>query len=97
MTETRFVPPTPEEIDAIRKVANRRLTLAEVQAALDTPWAEGEREEAIALLDWFARRYPTPSDRLAWARRAFRRWSSHVPAGTEAAAENAQPRAGSGR
>jgi len=97
MTVKRYVPPTPEEIDTIREIANRPLTSAEVHAAVEGPWTDGEREEAVALLEWFARRYPKPSDRLAWARRAYRRWKAHLPAGTEAAAENAQPGARSGR
>jgi hypothetical protein len=35
-----------------------------------------EREEILSLVAWFRRRYPTPADRLAYVRRAYRRWQA---------------------
>ena len=34
-----------------------------------------ERAADIELIAWFMRRYPTPEERLAYARRAYRRWT----------------------
>jgi hypothetical protein len=52
------------------------LSAAEVEAALRTPVSEFEREEILSLIAWFRRRYPTAADRLAYVRRAYRRWRS---------------------
>jgi hypothetical protein len=56
-------------------LAERELTADEVRAALRTPLGDAEREESLSLIRWFRRRYPTPAERLAYARRACRRWS----------------------
>jgi hypothetical protein len=40
------------------------------------PKEEGSR----SLIRWFRRRYPTPAARLAYARRAYRRWAAARPA-----------------
>ena len=34
------------------------------------PMSDDERDEILSLIDWFTRRYPTPGERLAAARRA---------------------------
>jgi hypothetical protein len=47
---------------------------AEARAYLDAPISEAEREEVLALIRWFQRRYPTPAERLAYVRRAYARW-----------------------
>lgn len=52
----------PEEFD-------RRVKLA--FAELDGP----EAEEIRAHIRWFRRRYPTPLDRLRYARRKYQDWS----------------------
>jgi hypothetical protein len=59
----------------IRELSERRLSPAEVEAALRVPLGEEEAREILALIDWFCRRYPTPSARLAYARRAYGRWT----------------------
>jgi hypothetical protein len=61
-------------------LAERRLTAEEVCEALATPLGEQEREESVSLIRWFLRRYPTPGERLAYARRAYRRWATATKA-----------------
>ena len=58
---------------------NRRLTAEEARRYLDAPITEAERTAARELITWFTRRYPTPAARLAYARRAYARWTrTHV-------------------
>jgi hypothetical protein len=71
---SRFQKPSPEAIQAVQREAARRLTPEELRARLAVPFTESERAEALALLRWFRRRYPTPAARLASARRAARSW-----------------------
>jgi hypothetical protein len=59
--------------------SQREVTAAEAAAYLAVPISEAEREEAVALVRWFRRRYPTGADRLAYVRRACRRWTSPRP------------------
>jgi hypothetical protein len=59
----------------IRELVDRSLSPAEVRAWLDTPISSAEREEVLALVAWFTRRYPTPIERLAYVRQAYARWS----------------------
>ncbi len=61
-----------KRIDALHE---RRLTPDEVRAYLDAPLSDAERESVLELARWFRRRYPTPLERLAYARRAYARWS----------------------
>jgi len=68
--------PSREARRRLAALAERRLTADEVRAALATPLGDEEREESLSLIRWFRRRYPTPAERLAYARRAYRRWSS---------------------
>jgi hypothetical protein len=58
----------------VRALSERQLGPEEVRAALAVPLGEAEEEESRSLIRWFRRRYPTPADRLAYARRAYRRW-----------------------
>jgi hypothetical protein len=51
----------------------------EFRAALTVPLSEAEEEETRSLIRWFRRRYPTPADRLAYVRRAYRRWTKTRP------------------
>jgi hypothetical protein len=44
---------------------------------LTAPISDAEREDALALVRWFRRRYPTGAERLAYVRRASRRWLTH--------------------
>ena len=68
--------PSAEAIARIQALTERRLSPEEVEAALRTPIDEAEREEILSLITWFRRRYPTPADRLAYVRRAYRRWQA---------------------
>lgn len=74
MTDT-VLAPRPETLAKLRALANRTLSAEEVRALLAVPIPEAEREEIRSLVAWFCRRYPTPAARLAYARRAWRRWS----------------------
>lgn len=52
----------------------RQLSPVEVAAYLEAPVSDDERADARALVAWFRGRYPTGAERLAYARRAYRRW-----------------------
>lgn len=67
-----------EAIARIRALSERRVSASEVEAALSTPIGEAEREEILSLVSWFQERYPTPAQRLAYVRRAYRRWQASV-------------------
>lgn len=77
-----FVPPSPEEVRALRTLAERRLSPDEVRAALAVSISDEERAEILSLIDWFTRRYPTPAARLAWSRRQYRAAKRRAPPGT---------------
>lgn len=53
---------------------DRALGPAEAREYLEAPVTAAERDEVIALVRWFRRRYPTPVERLAYVRRAYARW-----------------------
>ncbi len=72
---TPMTPPDSETIARIRNLAERELSLEEWRAALTVPISEEEEAETLSLVRWFCRRYPTPADRLAYVRRAYRRWT----------------------
>jgi hypothetical protein len=38
-------------------------------------FTDEEAEEALELIRWFMRRYPTPKERLDFARRTFDQWT----------------------
>ena len=57
-------------------VRDRQLSSEEVAAYLNTPISDDERERVLELIRWFCRRYPTPAERLAYVRRATRRWTA---------------------
>lgn len=71
--------PGPEALARIRALAERQLSPEEVRAALAVPLGQAEEEESRSLIRWFRRRYPTPAARLAYARRAYRRWVAARP------------------
>jgi hypothetical protein len=52
----------------------RSLGPEEARAYLEAPVTDVEREEFLALVRWFTSRYPTPLERLTYARRAHARW-----------------------
>ena len=74
MARTRSYRPSPEAAARIRALRERQLSAAEVREALRTPISQEEREEILELIAWFRRSYPTPAARLAYVRRAYRRW-----------------------
>lgn len=64
---------TPNPVD-LRSFHDRALGPAEAREYLDAPITQAERDEVLALVRWFQRRYPTPAERLAYVRRAYARW-----------------------
>jgi hypothetical protein len=66
---------TPEQRAELEAWENRTLTPDEFAARAAAPWTEREREDFEALCAWFARRYPTPLDRLRATTRLARQWS----------------------
>jgi hypothetical protein len=76
---SRVAPPDPGARARVRALSERQLSPEEVRAALAVPIGEAEEEESRSLIRWFRRRYPTPADRLAYARRAYRRWTAARP------------------
>lgn len=52
----------------------RVLEPADARAYLDAPITEAERENVLALVGWFRRRYPSPLERLTYVREAYARW-----------------------
>jgi hypothetical protein len=75
----RAAPPDPGGLARVRALSERQLSPEEVRAALAIPLGAAEEEESRSLIRWFRRRYPTPADRLAYARRAYRRWTAARP------------------
>jgi hypothetical protein len=63
----------------VRALSERQLSPEEFRAALAIPLGEAEEQESRSLIRWFRRRYPTPAERLAYARRAYRRWAASRP------------------
>ena len=53
------------------------LTPEEFLRRIRAPLDSAERDEARALFRWFARAYPTPKDRLAYARRKYAEWTKY--------------------
>ena len=66
--------PSEAALARLRGLAERKLSLEEVAAALAVPISAEERAGVLELIEWFGRRYPTPAARLAYVRRAYRRW-----------------------
>lgn len=57
---------------------DRSLTVEEFDAYVNAPVTDAERDEIRSLVEWFTRRYPTGADRLAYVRRAYKRWRPGV-------------------
>ncbi len=70
----------PKIAAEIRAMADAPLPLEELIARWNRVIPEEEMAENAALIEWFTRRYPTPRERLAYARRAYRRWKRAMPA-----------------
>jgi hypothetical protein len=76
MSDLRVLPEVAEEL---RRLADAPLEPARyAELASRRPTAE-EMAEMDALLDWFARRYPTAKARLDYARAMTRLWARAMP------------------
>lgn len=71
-----FERPSDEALGRVRELAERTLSPEEFRAALAIPLGQDEEEQARSLIRWFRKRYPTPAERLAYTRRAYRRWTA---------------------
>ena len=75
-TEPALVLPADTATRArLRALAERTLSVEEWNARLAVPITAEEHENTMELVRWFRRRYPTPADRLAYVRRAYKRWA----------------------
>jgi hypothetical protein len=63
-------------VEEIRRLSERRLSAEEFEAMEAVPIDAEERARTLELVDWFCRRYPTGAERLAYVRRAYRRWAA---------------------
>lgn len=79
----RMTPPSAEALDRIRQLAERRLSAAEFNAYVNAPMTDAERDEILASVAWFKRRYPTAAERLAAARRGYEQWTQSTPRGDD--------------
>ncbi len=71
--------PDPEALARVHALAERRLSPEEFEAYVRAPMSDAEREEILASVAWFMKRYPTPGERLAAARRAYAQWAKSIP------------------
>ena len=71
--------PSQAVLDRLRELGERRLTAAEFDAYVHAPMSDAERQEILASIAWFKKRYPTPAERLAAARHATSQWSLGMP------------------
>jgi len=71
---------------AIDALTSRTLTPEEFDAWVNAPMSAEEADEIRALVTWFTRRYPTPSQRLAAARRSMANAERLAAAGRASAA-----------
>ncbi len=82
-TPTLLPPPSREALERIRQIAERQLSAEEFDAYIHAPMSEAEREEILASVTWFTRRYPTPGERLAAARHGYKQWAQSMPGARE--------------
>ena len=57
----------------------RRLSAEEFDAYVHAPMTEAERLAILESVAWFTKRYPTPAERLAAARHAYKQWAQGMP------------------
>ena len=73
---SRSIPPATAATRARLKVlAEESLSVEEWRRRAAIPITDDERARTLELVRWFRRRYPTPAERLAYARRAYKRWT----------------------
>jgi hypothetical protein len=65
----------------LAELANRQLNAEEWQAQAAVPLSRDEVAATLELVRWFRERYPTATDRLTYARRAYARWRRAVRPG----------------
>ena len=61
---------------SVSELTDRIVSPEELRRALDDPIPAEEREEILALRQWFATRYATAEARLAYVRQAYARWTA---------------------
>jgi hypothetical protein len=71
---TKLSPLAPEARAKLVALADRQLSEEEWRAEMAIPLSPEEIENTLALVRWFRRRYPDVASRLAYARRAYKRW-----------------------
>jgi hypothetical protein len=80
MSEPKLMkPPSAEALERIQKLTERELSPEDFDAYVNAPMTQEEREEILASVAWFRKRYPTPGERLAAARRAYQQWARGMP------------------
>jgi hypothetical protein len=58
----------------LKRESERSLSPEDARTYLATPVSDVEREDVLALVEWFCLRYPAPLARLAYVRTAYARW-----------------------
>jgi hypothetical protein len=71
-------PASPELRARLKSLAEQPLPLDEWRRRLASPLSPEETVHTQALVRWFRRRYPTVGERLAYVRRAYRRWTGEA-------------------
>lgn len=71
---------TPKTAERVRELIEREVSPDELRLALDRPLSSEERDDILALVRWFTRRYPTGAERLAYVRQAYARWKHNQSA-----------------
>jgi hypothetical protein len=62
----------------LASLVEESLPVSEFDRRLAAPEDPSEAAEMRDLIRWFMRRYPTPKERLAYARRKFAEWTRPV-------------------
>lgn len=75
----RLAPATASERARLAELHEAPMDVAEFIRLADAPVTPEEVEEVRALVEWFTRRYPTGAERLAYVRRAYKRWNRPTP------------------
>jgi hypothetical protein len=63
---------------SIASLVEEPVPVDEFNRRVSAPMDPEEEAELGALIRWFMRRYPTPKERLAYARRKFIEWTRPV-------------------
>jgi hypothetical protein len=73
-----IAPASPETRTRLKALAEQPVPLEEWRRRVAVPLSPEEIEHAHALVRWFRRRYPTVGERLAYVRRAYKRWTGQA-------------------